>query len=142
LNITPGVEYSWRINGITNPNDTLTYLIVPSNAVTVNLVSRNSFGCIKVTSNLVSILNLLEDDGSIQLYPNPARDYLTVEYAGNKGALKTTIIDLTGAVVRQEEISNGEAVTKQISLKGLTQGLYLVKIQNGNLFRTAKLSIQ
>jgi alpha-amylase len=142
VNITPGVDYSWRINGVTNPNDTLPYLIVPGNAVTINLVSRNSFGCIKVTSNLVSILNLLEDDGSIRLYPNPAREFLTIEYAGNKGALKTTILDLKGAIVRQEEISNGEAVTKQISLKGLKPGLYLVKIQNGNLFRTAKLSIQ
>jgi len=143
INITPGVRYGWRINGVTNPGDTLTYLTIPANAITVNLISRNAFNCQNVTSNLItSVQNLLEDDGSVKIFPNPAKDFLTIEYAGNRGVLKTTLIDLKGVVVREDLISGGESVSKSLSLKGLKPGLYLVKIQNGLLFRTAKLSIQ
>ena len=72
----------------------------------------------------------------------PQKTKIISIYTAKGGVLKTTIIDLKGAVVKEELISNGESVSKSISLKGLKQGLYLVKIQNGSLFRTAKLSIQ
>ena len=141
-NITAGVKYTWRINGITNPADSLAYLVIPQNVVSINLVSRNLFGCQNVTANLTSVNNLLVDDGSIKLFPNPAKDILQIEYSGEKGRLKTTILDLKGSLIREDFISDGAAVSHSLDLKGIKPGLYLLKIQNGSLFRTVKLVIE
>jgi len=142
-NVTPNVNYSWRINGIVNAKDTLSYLVVPANTININLISRNNFGCQNTTANLfTSISGLLEDDGSIRIYPNPAKDILQVEYSGEKGVLKTSILDLKGSLIREDIISHGESVSKSLSIKNLKSGLYLIKIQNGALFRTQKLVVE
>jgi hypothetical protein len=143
VNVVEGIKYQWRINGTISLGDTLTYLIIPSNAVSINLIYRNQFGCTRTTANLfTSVAGLLPDDGSIKIYPNPAKDKLQVDYEGSKGFLQLSIVDLKGSTIREELISSGEAVNKTMDISRLKSGLYLIKIQNGEKFRTAKLVVE
>jgi hypothetical protein len=59
---------------------------------------------------------------SCRIYPNPARDYVTVEGAANA---TVTIINSLGQQVKQESISTA---TQSVSLSGLPTGAYLVTI--------------
>jgi alpha-amylase len=142
-NIVPGVRYTWRVNGVSNPADTLTYLVIPTGATAVNLTSRNQFGCQNVTPNLItSIASLLDDEDRLRIYPNPSKGNLTFEYNGEEGQVSVSFVDMKGAKVAEERISRGESVVKSLDVSHLKPGLYLLQIQIGNQVASKKIVIQ
>jgi hypothetical protein len=65
-----------------------------------------------------------------QIYPNPAHDYITVTGAAMQ---QIFIYDITGKIVR--EINPNSAAQSNISVLGLENGLYLLRIHSeGNVF--------
>ncbi len=77
---------------------------------------------------------------TVQAFPNPVSDQLTVVVRGTKAdnAL-VRITDLTGKVIRTISMDK-ETVT--IDMKGLAQGFYLVKYTDGSNAQTIKVSKQ
>jgi hypothetical protein len=77
---------------------------------------------------------LLEEllGNSLQIYPNPAADYTTVEFS-NAGKEKTTlkITDLHGKTVwkQQSKWNQNEVI---VPLKDLQNGVYIISVMNGN----------
>lgn len=69
---------------------------------------------------------------TLQLFPNPAVNYIQIS-----GLTKTetyTIYNILGAVVSHGNIANKE----QMNIKNLTNGLYVLKLKNGNAFTFVK----
>jgi polyhydroxybutyrate depolymerase len=64
---------------------------------------------------------------SVQLFPNPASDYIQVNVP-EKFSGKISILDITGRAV-QEEILHG--VSHQVGISTLPEGLYSVRLSNG-----------
>ncbi len=73
---------------------------------------------------------------NINMYPNPAQDYLTIEIADDKADLQ--IFDLQGRLVRQEQLANQ---TNTINTSDL-QGTYILKIISGKKVETKKLIVR
>jgi alpha-amylase len=139
--ITPGVRYLWRVNGVSNPSDTLTYIVIPPGATSINLTSRNQFGCQSTTPNLItSVAQILESD-HLKVFPNPAKDLLTFDYSGDVGDVEVSFYDLKGSEIQKVLISNGEEIRKNIDLKGFKTGPYLLKIKLGNQYYSQKVWI-
>jgi alpha-amylase len=126
-NITPGAHYQWRINGALSVNDTLTYLVIPSNALSINLITRNDFGCQTVTPNLISSVDALTDGSpEVMLFPNPASAHLG--YRFEEPVREILIFDIQGRKVLSVEgarISGEEGV---LDIHSLKNGLHLVRI--------------
>jgi hypothetical protein len=62
----------------------------------------------------------------LKIFPNPARNYLRIEYSGEIENAK--ILDLSGRLVKTiSEISDGS-----ISIKELSEGIYLIQIQSAS----------
>lgn len=60
----------------------------------------------------------------VRIYPNPASDVLNVVANGVvKG--QVALFDLTGKLLLQQELNYGTAI---INVKGLTPGVYLIRI--------------
>lgn len=144
VNPIEGFRYQWRINGATNPQDTLTYLVIPSNAVTINLVVQNEFGCSRTTANLLTgISPLLLDHSVARFFPNPARDAILVDFSGEEKDLSITLFDLKGLEIESWQLkSGGEPIQKSFSISHLKKGLYLVKLQSNQKGRTEKLMVE
>jgi len=124
MNADPGFSYSWRRNGVTNPADTLSYFIITPGTLSLNLTTRNSFGCTNVTANLLtSVAGLLTED-DLRLYPNPASGSLFVRIPENRQLSFYEIIDFTGRVLLSGNCRPG---TQEIKLKDLSAGLYLFR---------------
>jgi len=73
-----------------------------------------------------------ENEIEFSLYPNPVEDVLTINNASNiEGTVKLT--DMLGKVVRKESIN--ALATKEIDLRSMKAGVYIVSIrdQNGSL---------
>ncbi len=125
MNPQPGFRYSWRLNGASNPADTLLYLLVPPGAFSVNLTTRNTFGCQNVTANLLTaVLELLSEDNNLQLFPNPASGSIFVRLAENTPASAWQVIDYTGRLLLSGTIRPG---TQEIDLRNISAGLYLFR---------------
>jgi hypothetical protein len=61
--------------------------------------------------------------GSLQAFPNPAGDYLTLQASVEEASLATSICDAQGRVLLQENVTNGS----QLNVGALPSGLYFVR---------------
>lgn len=75
---------------------------------------------------------------SIAIYPNPSNDRVYVSTAPDVKITKAQLIDITGKVITTIK---GEDVSEGISVKGLPQGIYLIKIYDGSTVLTERVSV-
>ena len=60
----------------------------------------------------------------IEIYPNPANDFVTIKTHNNIGDL-ITISDISGRTLITEEVTDDDI---QINIADLTKGLYIIKV--------------
>jgi hypothetical protein len=76
---------------------------------------------------------------AITISPNPASDYVSLDFGLAVGNYNVSIVDLTGKVMKSETIRAAADVTMYVG--DLNVGMYLVRIQKGDSVKTSKLSI-
>ncbi len=69
------------------------------------------------------------------IFPNPAREYITLEFEGKFHTVSFELFDVTGRRVLLKQVSNGES----LNLEGLQKGLYLYRISEKEQVQTGKL---
>ena len=68
---------------------------------------------------------------SVRLFPNPATDYVNVQFSGNEDDVQFDLFDLAGHNVLSKQVANNQ----QIALKELSKGIYFYNFQlNGKTF--------
>lgn len=91
--------------------------------------------------------NILSDNdlaNNLTLFPNPASDFLNIEYtANNSQKLRIEMLDLTGRRLSNwtENVNNGKNEW-EISLPSLTSGVYLLRFTDGVNVHTEKIVIR
>jgi hypothetical protein len=95
------------------------------------------------TINLLGTVGINElNSSSIVVYPNPVTNNKTVTIQANlNGVTQLQVVDLAGKVVlnTQVEFKNSHS---EINLDGISNGTYLIKLNNENKLLTKKISIQ
>ena len=77
---------------------------------------------------------------TVEAYPNPVREMLTVKVYGKQGKDATVIItDVTGKVLRTIHVTSDRT---DISMDGLAQGMYLIKYSDTEHSQTIKVNKQ
>jgi hypothetical protein len=87
--------------------------------------------------------NIIEENNSVKVYPNPAKDYLTIEFftTNDNKQLVLEIYNAMGVIVNSK-IINGNNNLTNISLKNIPSGCYNYKIKNNNeVIKNGKLVI-
>ncbi|NIF06697.1 T9SS type A sorting domain-containing protein [Chryseobacterium sp. Tr-659] len=85
----------------------------------------------KIYKAEVFILGTKEiQNGKIQFYPNPAKDFIRINGLGTQKNYK--IFDLTGKLIQTGNISRSE---NTIYVNGMTKGLYFLLLEDGNKFK-------
>ncbi len=119
---TPSYSYLW-VNGQTVP--TIDSLSQGWYQVTV----FDDSGCQISDSVYIDISTSIEQENSpndFLLYPNPARDHLTVIITNEKLQItNVTILDVTGKQVKNEKLKG----QNKISISGLPAGMYFLKVE-------------
>lgn len=78
----------------------------------------------------------------LQIYPNPARDRLTVTFDNEIHAPQyLRLVDLSGRIVREQYTGEG-ALTTQLNVKGLSKGLYFLQIRDDEQSRSFKVLVE
>jgi hypothetical protein len=84
-----------------------------------------------VTNITLGVDNFELSDSSIQLYPNPVRNILTIKNVNNLELDNAQITDITGKVISTFDLKD-MGLTKEISLENLSSGMYFVRINGLN----------
>jgi hypothetical protein len=79
--------------------------------------------------------SVTEMEASFTLYPNPANDRVTI--SGWDTNASVTITDISGRIIRQEQLRSN-----QIDTAMLTDGIYVVTLTEGTKTDSMRLVIQ
>jgi hypothetical protein len=76
----------------------------------------------------------------VRLFPNPAKDKLTISLGNNNKKVEVTITDITGKIIYSVTETDTEKI--EVNTKDFAQGIYVVKIQSADFTATKKLVIE
>lgn len=138
----------WYINGNLIPGATSnTYTPAASGDYTATYTDPAS-GCESEHSNfitwLITSINTPDTPGNTRIYPNPARERLTIETIATKSPTTVIISDAAGKPCLMEEFSPspGAAVHRmELDISPLSPGLYICTIQNQHTRSVNKIMI-
>ena len=77
---------------------------------------------------------------SINLFPNPATNHLTIALGNNTKKVEVTIADITGKIIYKTVATNSEKV--EVNTKDFAAGIYVVQVQSAAYSKTEKLIIK
>lgn len=78
-----------------------------------------------------------KDEAALIVFPNPARNTITIKYTGGQKKIKLTIFDLTGRQVMFKELNNQS--TWEANVSGLARGTYIIRLNDGEKQSFVKL---
>jgi len=126
--LSPGPQFSsylWSYGAVTS-----TVTIIASDIYWVECTDSN--GC--VGSDTVSVefttgINTLADNGGVSVYPNPAVDQVTVDWAAfNVQQVTISLVDVAGRTLQSQQEVAGSIST--VSLNGLAPGTYYLMVSS------------
>ena len=77
---------------------------------------------------------------SINLFPNPANNHLTIALGSNNKIVQVTIADITGKVIYTTIATDTQKV--EVNTKDFAEGIYVVQIQAAGFIGTKKLVVE
>ena len=77
---------------------------------------------------------------SINLFPNPANDHLTIALGSNNKKVEVTISDITGKTVYTTTADDSDKI--EVNTSEFAEGIYIVQIQAGGFIGTKKLVVE
>ena len=107
----------------------------------------NGFGCNKNSATL-TVTNCREDAGVVEvdvlnIYPNPTEGVFELSFRTAAGPLSVAVTDVNGKVVYNENNENPDGFyKKEIDLKGMPQGNYIISVTQGERVFTQQISKQ
>jgi len=102
------------------------------------VISRNGgIQILKFNGSFTTDIENLLQNSSIEFYPNPTSEILTISIKDNYKTILVKIIDFQGKTIINKEI---ESNIEDINLTNFDSGLYIVEfVQNGEIIMTKKL---
>ena len=127
-------NYSWS-----NGANTATTVVTPTASTVYTVSSTYTTGCadtktIAVTVNACTGISELNKENTISIYPNPAKESITITSTNALAGKFYVIHDATGKQVAKGILSPEKT---SVSLTGLSAGLYILSVE-GNLNQTYK----
>lgn len=141
-------SYNWSTGGTTNILNVTGATVGTGSVDYVLTVTQASSACtardtVNITFNDCTGLDEMTSDLNVNLYPNPANNFVTIEIFDklNSDNLTLEILNSIGQVVESKSIDNAK---EQIimDVNNFSKGLYLVRVSSNNMYITKKLLIQ
>lgn len=88
----------------------------------------------------VGINQIVLDDSSIKIFPNPASDFVSVQFDNpSEASVTISIFNANGALIKSELITDG---AQTFNIQDLNGGVYIVEIKTSEFSVTKRLVIQ
>lgn len=83
-------------------------------------------------------ISKINNDFKIDIYPNPAKENLYINF----NSLKNTITEVSVMNLLGENVSKLKTNSNSIKISDLKEGIYFVKVANGNNIKTQKIIVK
>lgn len=141
---TAAVSYQWNLNGspIAGANSQQ-YVPVASGNYTVTITT--TYGCVETSSSFPVVLTSVGsslDDGTFNVYPNPARDVLNVNLNQNiSEEVRISIYDLSGKEIFAQTAFHGNASDWSINVNTFPAGFYILTVNGEQISQRQKFQV-
>jgi len=137
ISASGATTYSWN-TGATTAN-----ISVSPTSTTTYTVTGTTSGCSKAATAVVHVNNCTgianyNIANQINIFPNPASDFLTINLGLLSGTKTAELYDVSGRLVAQKS-TDGDAM--QVDLADVSKGTYFVKILNDKNVVSVKMII-
>jgi PKD repeat protein len=142
---TGATVYQWRFGdggSAVTANPQYHYLAFPSGKYVACLAVVNAAGCFSETCQTIAItggVDKLEKLSGVKVYPNPNNGAFTVTVEDPKSDLSIGVYNLLGDLIQTID-ANALKSTYNVDLN-VANGVYMVKVTNGGLVSTQKVTI-
>lgn len=140
------VTYDWSFgdgNFSTTQSPTHTYTANGTYTVCLTVTSVN--GCLDSVCSSVVIQEIgirkLSQESFVSLFPNPAKDKLTVQFAAEMNVGKISLVNVLGQEVLSET-KNSKMAKVEMNLSSVEAGVYNLVIENGTEKLVKKLIVE
>lgn len=145
------LKYSWFIEGESFTGNNLVF--TPSQTgkydVSLNVESANGCSTVLDMENYITVLDFndtnrigldkIEEHLHVLIYPNPSYDYVYIDTKvyDLDNEIEIALFDITGKAIKSQQIVPGSV--NKVSLEGLPEGSYFVKLNVNGFVKTAKI---
>ncbi len=138
------LEYTWDFGDETPVSHSLspthTYETSGNYSVTLTLTTADCGLLSYYTSiHIVGIGDITVDDNTLKVFPNPAKETITIENNGNFSIEELSVINTLGQVVHTEKSVRPH--THTLNLSGYANGLYSIRIKTDHGVVTRKFEV-
>ncbi len=141
-----GYQYDWDFGDGSSSNEAAPLHQFPGTGTyTVRLTVSTPYGCSEVTEQIIHIVNTAVGsifEGQVQVFPNPAHDFLQVTLPKNLESAGTLrLLNPLGQPVLVEHF-NAEKNLLSLQLAGIPKGAYVLQVQTANSSTSISVKIQ
>ncbi len=142
---TGAIGFQWSFgDGNTSPLQSPSHTYAANGVYTACFSVVSSNGCYDSVCSPVTIstisLKELSSTTSIALYPNPAKENVTIAFATEVKTGSVKLINAIGQVVLAKEVKNASSI--EINLNAINKGVYFVQIENNGEKTVKRLIIE
>ena len=110
--------------------------VIPADAVTYGFYWGT---CTEIETGGSTAIPDRNSTVDFEMFPNPAGKLLTIQLPGKTNGAVMDIIDISGKAVKKLVLTG---INNSIDISGLSEGLYMVRIQSDNVTMVKKLIVQ
>jgi hypothetical protein len=128
--------YSWSFgDGNTSSDESPSHTFLSENTYSIGLSVIDNNGCENSTNQDILVLatniNTNFNSKNINIYPNPANNFITIDFNEIIGKTNLIIVDLLGKKVLEQEFNN--TPKEIINIENLSNGIYTLRITDAAL---------
>ena len=147
-------SWEWSFPGATPSTSTQqnpTNIVYPAAGIyPVRLITTNALGKDTLTrasyinvSNPLGISQDLAELNKLTVFPNPATDKINIQYGfEGKKSVSITLVNTLGQVMLRKNATAASQLSTELDVRGITAGVYFLRIADGNATVTRKLILQ
>jgi hypothetical protein len=84
--------------------------------------------------------DIFQNENAITVFPNPTSDEVTIKINNYFGSLEMQLFDLNGRIILEKN-SDSFSNEEQLSLKGISSGIYILKLKGQSISSSKKLIV-
>ena len=117
---------------------------IGSNTVSITIMeyAYNSIANQPILAGQTIVTGVIENSfaSSINLFPNPAENHLTIALGSNNQKVEVTITDITGKIIYSTKASETQKI--EVNTQDFAEGVYVVQVQTADFTVTKKLVVE
>lgn len=133
---TPGSTLSYPVTGLSS-NTTYAMTVIAKDFAG-NWTLSDAINVKTGNGSLMAAPKLPGNSGAINIYPNPASDYLVI--SNIESDAKVTVFDIAGKMIYTSNQSNGGSM--RLSVNSWIKGIYIIAVVSGSQHITKKVFIE